>query len=144
VAAGEMTLADAIVVETMVFFSAHEEGERGELTLDRIDDRIDALAIVIQSLDVARSNPQSWSEHLVARTSSYEHLWAAEQVLLFLLANYAAYRAAIRKKIELPLISPQSLAMEVLALEWLPHEVTVGEGALAAFLAHPAAQVPRD
>jgi hypothetical protein len=138
----ELTLADALVGEAVVFFSALEKSQRGELTLAEVDERIDLLAIIVQSLDVAGGNPDTWSEHLVAPTSSYEHLWPAERILLFLLANYGALHAVLRNDaIELPLIAPESIAREILVLEWVAQETTA-EDALAAFLAHPASQVP--
>jgi hypothetical protein len=137
-----MTLADALVGEALLFFAAFDKAERGELSLEDVDARIDNLAIVIQSLDVARGNPEHWVDHLVAWTSSYDHLWPAERTMLYLLANYGAYHSAMRQQIDLPLISPESIAREVLTLEWLPEETTE-EKLLAAFLAHPASQVPR-
>lgn len=136
-----LTLADTVVAEALIFFSAYDRAERGELSMEEVDARIDNLAIAIQSLDVARSNPDNWFEHLVAPTSSYEHLWPAERTFLYLLANYAAYHSAMRQQIDLPLISPQSIAREILALEWLPEESS-GEGLLATFLEHPASQIP--
>lgn len=137
----DFTLADAIVAETLFFFSAFDKAERGELTLEEVDARIDNLSIVIQSLDVARGNPDNWSEHLVAWTSSYDHLWPAERTLLYLLANFGAYHSAMRQQIDLPLIAPESIAREVLTLGWLPEESS-GEELLASFLAHPASQIP--
>lgn len=137
----DLTLADAVVGETLIFFAAFDKAERGELSLEEVDACIDNIAIVVQSLDIARSNPQTWPDHLVAWTSSYDHLWPAERTLLYLLANYGAYHSAFRQQIDLPLISPESIAREVLALAWLPQEVT-GEELLTTFLAHPASQVP--
>jgi hypothetical protein len=137
----DLTLADALVGEVLIFFAAFDKAERGELSLEEVDARIDNIAIVVQSLDVARGNPETWSDHLVAWTSSYDHLWPAERTLLYLLANYSAYHSAMRQEIDLPLISPESIARELLSLAWLPQEVS-GEEVLAAFLAHPASQVP--
>jgi hypothetical protein len=142
VASGDLTLADTLVAEALLFFNAYEKSERGELTLEEIHERIDMLGIAIQGLDVARSNPDSWPEYLSAETSSYEHLWPAEQLKLFLLANYAALHASIRKDLGLPVISLESIAREVLLLEWVPYETT-NEELLESFLSHPASQAPR-
>jgi len=140
--APEFTLADTLVSEALTFFSNYEKSQRGELTLEEVDERIDMLGIVIQSLDVAGGNPETWFDHVAARTSSYDHLWPAERILLFLLANYAAFHAVLRRDdLRLPLIAPESIAREILALEWLSQEMTV-EPLATAFLAHPASQVP--
>ena len=140
--APELTLADTLVGEAMIFFRAYEKSQRGELTLEEVDQRIDMLGIVVQSLDVAGGNPETWPEHMVSRTSSYDHLWPSERILLFLLANYAALHAVLRRDdLELPLIAPESIAREILALEWISEEMTV-EPLATAFLAHPASQVP--
>jgi hypothetical protein len=117
VAPGDLTLADTLVGEVLFFFNAYEKSERGELTLEEVDKRIDMLGVAIQGLDVARSNPDSWPEYLSAETSSYDHLWPAEQVDLFLRANYAALHASIRKDLGLPVISLESIAREVLLLK---------------------------
>jgi hypothetical protein len=142
VAPGDLTLADALVGEALFFFDAYEKSERGKLTLEEVDRRIDMLGFAIQGLDVARSNPDSWPEYLPAQTSSYDHLWPAEQLKLFLLANYAAFHASIRKELALPVISLESIAREVLALKWIPHEATNG-ALLECFLSHPASQAPK-
>jgi hypothetical protein len=140
-AQGDLTLADSIVGEALVFFHVYEEAERGELTLEKVDERIDMLGISTQALDLARSNPNDWSEYLHATTSEYEHLWPAQQLQLILLSNYAALHATLRKDVVLPLVSLESIAQEVLLLEWIPHETTNKE-LLQIFLAHPASQAP--
>lgn len=142
VAPDDLTLADALVGEALFFFNDYEKSERAELTLEEVDKQIDMLAVAIQGLDVARSNPGSWPEYLPAQTSSYDHLWPAEQVMLFLLANYAALHVWIRKDLEMPVISLESIAREVLALKWIPHEATNG-ALLERFLSHPASQAPK-
>lgn len=138
----QIALADMVVAETMLFFKAFDEMERGTLALEVVDEGIDRLAFGIQALDVARSAPDHWQEISPGRISSYEYLWPCEQVMLFLLANYAALHAASNRGVDCPLISPASLAWEILSLEWLPHEMA-SETLLGEFLAHPASQAPR-
>jgi hypothetical protein len=140
-AKGDLSLADSLVGEVMFFFRAYEDAERGELTLERIYERIDSLGISTQILDFARSNPDDWYDHLHATTTSYEHLWPVQQIKLFLLSNYAALHVTLRKGLVLPVISLPSIAREVLLLEWIPYEVT-NEELLALFLEHPASQTP--
>ncbi len=118
--APELTLADTLVGEAMIFFAAYEKSRQGDLTLEYVDERIDMLGIVVQSLDVAGGNPEAWSEHLITPTSSFDHLWPSERILLFLLANYAALHAVLRRgDLQLPLIAPEAIAREILALEWI-------------------------
>jgi hypothetical protein len=138
----QLSLADIVVTEAVLFFGAYEEAEQGELRLEVVDERIDGLGMAVQWLDLSRSNPDSWAEHLGSPTSAYEHLWPAQQFLLFLLGNYAALHAAIRKETQVPLMAHESIAWEVLSMEWIQHETTV-EGLLEEFLAHPASQVPQ-
>lgn len=138
------SLADVLIGESLIFFANHAKVQEGQLTLEAVDERIDLLAIVVQSLDVAGGNPDSWPDHLVAPTGSYEHLWPAERILLFLLANYSAYHSLLRNTVaDLPVIAPESIAREILALQWLSEEITA-ENLLAMFLEHPASQVPED
>ncbi len=140
--APELTLADTLVGEAVIFFVVYEEKPTGGIELGvRINERIDMLGIVVQSLDVAGGNPETSSEHLIAPTSSFDHLWPSERILLFLLANYAALHAVLRRgDLQLPLIAPEAIAREILALEWISQEMTV-ESLATAFLAHPASQV---
>jgi hypothetical protein len=140
--ASNISLADIVLTEAVLFFGAYEEAQSGELRLDIVDERIDALGIAVQSLDLARSNPENWFEHLGSPTSTYENLWPAQQFLLFLLGNYAALHAAIRKEMQVPLMAPESIAWEVLSMEWVQHEATVA-GLVDGFLAHPCSQVPQ-
>lgn len=138
----ELSLADVILGEALIFFSSSEKAERAALALEEVDERIDALALAVQALDLARSQPGNWAEYSPAWTGLYENLWPAQKLLLFLLGNYAALHASIRKKMQVPLMSPESIAWEVTAMKWVQHEATV-EGLLQRFLQHPASQVPR-
>lgn len=61
---GELTLVDALVGEALLFFKACEKNQRGELTLAEVDQKIDQLAIAIQSIDKAGGSPDDWAEHL--------------------------------------------------------------------------------
>jgi hypothetical protein len=139
--ASNISLADIVLTEAVLFFGAYEEAERGELGLELVDERIDALGIAVQYLDLSRSQPDSWHEHLGSPTSSYDNLWPAQQFLLFLLGNYAGLHAAIRKEMQMPLMAPESIAWEVLSMEWVQHEATVA-GLVDEFLTHPFSQVP--
>lgn len=134
-----MTLADLVLGEALMFFKAFGEVTEGALTRDAVDERIDTLALGIQSTDVARSNPESWAELVPGPISAYEHLWPCEQIMLFLLANYAALRVSLGRGIECPIMAPESIAQEILALDWFPYEVS-SQALLEQFLAHPAAQ----
>ena len=138
-----MTLVDTVLGQTLIFFKDFDEMTAGRLALDTVDERLDILALGIQSTNLARSNPDQWMELVPGPISSYEYLWPCEQVMLFLLANYAAIHASLQRDVECPLISPQSLAWEILSLEWLPGEAGSSE-LVERFLAHPAAQVPKD
>jgi hypothetical protein len=138
----EMTLADLVLAEALMFFKAFGDLTEGALTRDAVDERIDTLALGIQSTDLARSNPESWIELAPGPISVYERLWPCEQIMLFLLANYAAFRVLLGREIECPFMAPESIAQEVLGLDWFPHEVS-SQALLEQFLAHPAAQLPR-
>jgi hypothetical protein len=142
VTADDLTLADSIVGGALFFFGDYEEIERGELPLEKVQGRIDMLGVSTQALDLARSNPDNWSEYLHVGTSSYEHLWPAQRLELLLLSNYAALHVTLRRGLPLFLISPESIAREVLSLEWIPREAT-NEELLEIFLAHPASQAPK-
>lgn len=137
-----MTLVDTVLSQALLFFKDFDEMTAGQLALDTVDERLEILALGIQSTDLARSNPDQWMELVPGPISSYEYLWPCEQVMLFLLANYAAIRASFQRGVQCPLISPQSLAFEILSLEWLPGEAG-SSGVAERFLAHPAAQVPQ-
>lgn len=139
----QLPLADTVVGETMLFLKAFDDMGEGQLTLEQVNESIDRLAFGIQALDMARSSPENWAEIAPGQISSYDYLWPCEQILLFILANYAAIHAAFVRDTECPLISPRSLAWEVLTLEWLPFEMG-NEELLKMLLAHPAAQVPQD
>ncbi|HXR32024.1 MAG TPA: hypothetical protein VN752_12910 [Solirubrobacterales bacterium] len=136
------TLADLVLSEAVTFLRVFEEMKDGRVTLDQIDERIDALGLEIQAIDVARSNPQSWEEHVPRPISAYEHLWPCEQILLFLLANHAAFHASLGRGIDGPFMSPESIAGEVLSLDWLIRDAENRE-LLDVFLAHPAVQAMR-
>jgi hypothetical protein len=133
------TLVDIVLSEVVAFLRVFEEMQDGRVTLEQVDERIDALGLAIQSIDVARSNPESWAEFLPRPISAYEYLWPCEQVMLFLLANHAAFHASLGRGIDGPFMSPESIAGEVLSLDWLPREVGNQE-LFDVFLAHPAAQ----
>jgi len=135
----EMTLADLVLAEVLMFFKALGDMTEGALTLDVVDERIDTLALGIQSTDLARSNPESWVELAPGPISAYERLWPCEQIMLFLLANYAALRVSFGRGIECPFMAPESIAREILELDWFPYEVG-SQTLLEQFLAHQAAQ----
>jgi hypothetical protein len=139
--ATSLSLGDIVVSEALVYFDKYEKAASGALKLDEVDERIDELGIAVQSLDLARSDPGNWSEHLGVSTA-YDHLWPAQQFLLFLLGNYAALHAAVRRESQVPLMAPESIAWEVLSMDWLQSEVTI-EGLIERFLAHPVSQVPQ-
>jgi hypothetical protein len=138
----ELTLADLVLGEALLFFKAFGEMTEGALTQDVVDERIDTLALGIQSTDVARSNPEAWVELAPGSISTYEHLWPCEQIMLFLLANYAAFRVSLGRGIDCPIMAPESIAQEILRLDWFAHEVS-NEALLEHFLAHPATQPPK-
>lgn len=136
-----MTLADLVLAEVLMFFKAFGDMTEGALTRDAVDERIDTLALGIQSTDLARSNPESWTELVPGPISAYERLWPCEQIMLFLLANYAALRVSLGRGIECPFMAPESIAQEVLELDWFPYEVS-NQALLEQFRAHRAAQPP--
>lgn len=138
----QLTLADLVLGEALLFFKAFGEMTEGALTQDTVDERIDTLALGIQSTDVARSNPEAWVGLAPGSISAYERLWPCEQIMLFLLANYAALRVSLGRGIECPIMAPESIAQEILALDWFAHEVG-SQALLEQFLAHPATQPPK-
>ena len=135
----ELTLGDSVLWHVLQFFDAFDRAADGTLILDEVDEQIDVLALGAQTIDQARSNPGEWAELVPAPTSAYEHLWPAEQILLFLLANYGALHAAVRQGMQVPLMSAESLAHEVLDQEWISQEAS--PPLVNRFLAHPASQV---